>query len=218
MPLEKLTITPLDGNRNRLEADQVVVQFNPTEYTLEDGNTWKDQEHVQRKAGLQFIGRTLRKLALELLVDTYEDGRDVRTLTNRLAKLLIPTVKDKEGMRPPICHLDWGKTKEPSPIDWVLESLKQQFVLFRADGTPVRARLSVSFKEWMEPPKETKQNPPGQSFPAQSRTIRQGETLSGIAGALWGRPDEWRHLAAANAIDNPRLLAPGRVLAVPVVP
>ena len=42
-----------------------------------------------------------------------------------------------------------------------------------------------------------------------------GDTLAGIAAGLYGRPAEWRRLADHNRIDDPRRLAPGRVLEVP---
>jgi nucleoid-associated protein YgaU len=99
----------------------------------------------------------------------------------------------------------------------VLESVTQQFVLFLNTGTPVRAKLSVSFKEYNTPTEEERKNPEPTSFPAQTYTVKAGDTLSAIAGALWDDPALWRLLADENTILNPRVLEPGRVLAVPPI-
>ncbi len=212
MALEKLRITNLDLG---LDID---VLFNPSEYTFEDANVWQELPNRGKKAGTQFTGRGLKKLSLELFFDTYEAGTDVRLHTNRIVDLLNPI---EEKTRPPRCQIVWGKSNE-QPKDfsgeWVLDTLKQQFTLFRADGTPVRARLTVSFKEYVEPKKQEQSNSSSNSFPAKTHTVQAGETLAGIAGKLWGRPGDWRLLAKANGIDNPQQLQPGRALTVPAVP
>ena len=214
MALEKLKIKNLDS------GDEFEVLFNPAEYSLEDGNTWEEQERERRKPELQFTKQSLKKLSMELFVDTYEQRQDVRQHSGKVARLLIASIDESDGKRPPICQLTWGP-RDPGAGDFpfvgVLESLKQQFVLFLADGTPVRARLSVSFTEYVTPQEQEQRNTQRRSFPAQTHTVRQGETLSGIAADLWKDPSAWRRIAEANGIDNPRLVEPGRVLAVPAV-
>ena len=93
----------------------------------------------------------------------------------------------------------------------------EQFVLFLGNGTPVRAKLSVGFKEYIPPTKQEQEHPGNRSFPAQTYTVKAGDTLSGIAGGLWDNPTLWRLLADENTIVNPRLLEPGRVLTVPSI-
>jgi nucleoid-associated protein YgaU len=95
--------------------------------------------------------------------------------------------------------------------------VRQQFTLFTSAGMPVRARLSVSFTEFRLPVEEAERQPHRGSFPAQTHTVTAGETLSGIAAALWKDARQWRRMAIANNIDNPRLLQAGRVLVVPAV-
>jgi nucleoid-associated protein YgaU len=55
------------------------------------------------------------------------------------------------------------------------------------------------------------------SYPAQTYTVREGDTLSGISSALWNDPAKWRVLADANEVANPRVLEPGRALIVPAI-
>ncbi len=212
MPLTKLKIRNIDNN------DEFDVLFNPTEYTVEDSNSWEEKKKPPQKPELQFTGLSLKKLSMELFIDSYEQKDDVRKRTGQFAKLLIPSPKKD---RPPKLRLLWGKADPniPSdfPFDCVLESLKQQFTLFANDGTPVRAKLSVSFKEFRQPTEQAKRQPRRGSFPEQTYTVKAGDTLSGITATLWQDPLKWRIIADKNAIANPRILNPGQVLQIPAI-
>ena len=213
--LEKLRIQNMDTGE-----PPVLVQFNPAEFAVEDANTWQEQERQRRRPTLQFTAQSLKKISLELFFDTYEAGTDVRQRTSALARLLVASIDTSNGKRPPVCQLEWGSARDDSgvfPFIGVMESLKQQFVLFLPSGVPVRARLSVTFKQYISPEEEEQQHPKNNSFPARTYTVEAGDTLSGIAGRLWQRPEDWRRIAELNGIDNPMALDPGRVLAVPYV-
>jgi nucleoid-associated protein YgaU len=214
MALEKLIIFNTDSK------DQFEVMFNPTEYTLEDSSKWEDQEGVGRKPELQYTGGDRRRINMELIFDTYETKKDVRLYTSKLARLLLVTVDDKNnGKRPPVVEIRWGASNLDTgfPFQCVLESLKQQFTLFDSGGTPVRAKCSVAFKEFRLPAEELKREPRRNSYPAQTYTVREGETLSSIAAELWKDPLKWRLIATANGIVNPRILSPGQALIVPAI-
>ena len=51
----------------------------------------------------------------------------------------------------------------------------------------------------------------------KSYTVRRGDTLSGIAGALYNDPTQWRAIAQANGIVDPRELQPAVRLTVPAL-
>jgi hypothetical protein len=212
--LNKLTIKNLDNN------DEFKVLFNPTEYTFEDSSKWQEQQGNGRGPELQYTGGERRRLSMELFYDTYEDKEDVRLYTGKLQELLVVTTDDrKNGKRPSVVELSWGEAQSNVgfPFQCVLESLKQQFTLFTSDGKPVRAKVSVSFKEYELPKDEWAREPKRRSFPAQTYTVREGDTLSGIAAAVWKDSSKWRLLAEPNEISNPRILQPGQSLIVPAI-
>jgi len=214
MALEKLQITNLDN------GETFNVLFNPTEYTIEDSSKWQDQEANRRRPELQYTGGERKKLSMDLFFDTYEIKQDVRLHTGNFAKLLVVSTKDDNtGKRPPKVQLSWGPANPDSgfPFVGVLESLKQSFTLFTPEGMPVRAKLTVSFKEFALPVDELQKEPRRSSFPLQVYTVKAGDTLSGIAGVLWKDPFKWRLLAEANEIDNPRALTPAQTLIVPAI-
>lgn len=227
MPLVKMKILNLD-NKETIEDQNVRVLFNPTEYTIEQSNSWDTQNVQGSEPRTQFTKADLRKLAMELFFDSYEekDGEgqsvDVRKYTDRVARLMTVSVDDGDGKRPPIIEVSWGnaptKLINPDfPFKGVLLSLRQQFVLFSEQGFPVRAKLNISVQEYLTPEEIEERYPRRSSYPAQSYTVTEGDTLSNIAQALWKKPLEWRRIAQANDIQDPRVLVPGSRLTIPPI-
>jgi len=97
----------------------------------------------------------------------------------------------------------------------VLENIKQKFTLFSPDGIPLRATLTVTFREY-----KTLQNQLDElrlSSPDRTHVhvLQQGETLAAVSTRYYERPADWRAIADKNAIDDPRRLSPGVFLNVP---
>jgi nucleoid-associated protein YgaU len=85
--------------------------------------------------------------------------------------------------------------------------------MFTDTGTPVRATLTVTFREFEEVSVDV-----GQGFFVAPPTLRQvieGDALAFIAGEMLGNPAAWRAIAEANGLDDPFELPPGLTLVVP---
>lgn len=211
--LERLRIKNLDT------GEQFLVLFNPSEYTLEDASHWADQDKMGQKPELHYTGGDRKKLTMELFFDTYEARSDVRQHTSRIGGLLV---FNKEKHRPPKVELSWGPAPPGGPYaDFpfvgVLETLKQQFVLFLGDGTPVRAKLSVAFVEYTLAEEELQKNEPHSPDLTKLYVVKVRDTLSAIAALFYQDPGQWRAIAVANDIDSPRRLTPGHVLRIPKI-
>ena len=209
--LEKLRIKNVDT-----PGVEFSVLFNPTEYSVEDASKWAEQERVGEKPELHYTGGDRKKLSMELFFDTYEDGTDVRAHSSLVADLLVVNA---EKHRPPKLELTWGDAEAGVhaifPFVCVLESVKQQFVLFLGDGTPVRAKLTVVFLEFSLPEEEQQKNPKNSPDHTKTYTVKTGDTLSGIAALFYDNPGDWRAIARANDVEDPRRLPAGLLLAIP---
>ena len=135
-------------------------------------------------------------------------GTDVRQHTRKLARLAEVNI---HLHRPPICELRWG---EFDIFTGVLTSISQRFSLFLADGTPVRATVTCSFVE-SAPIALARAREPNSADVDKTRQVRRGDTLQHLAAEEYGDPRQWRHIATANGIVNPRDLRPGTVLTIP---
>jgi hypothetical protein len=217
MGLEKALLTNSDTNQS------FPVMFNPEEYTLaKDNNFAQVAVPGLRSPLLQFIHGNLQTLDMELLVDTYEAhsangkalnqaGQDVRDLTGQISGLLDI---NPDTHAPPVLLFTWGSLS----FTCVLAKVSQRFIMFRPDGIPVRARLTVTFHEFTNADREPKEVKRQTADYSKAYTVGQGETLSGIAARVYQDPQSWRPIALANGITHPRELPVGLELRIPALP
>jgi nucleoid-associated protein YgaU len=213
MALAKLTILVETGPATFVPA--IVALFNPNQIAVQKTANWRLVPTAERDVPRsQFTHGEPAVLTMDLFFDTYEARADVRVHTLPIFHL---TTVERHGdiHRPPVCQLAWGQFGVF--FQGVLQSLNQRFTLFLADGTPVRATLGCTFREWRSDAEEARLLKKESVDVAKTRTVRRGETLSGIAGEEYHDPTLWRPIAEANRIDNPRALQPGQVLAIPAL-
>jgi nucleoid-associated protein YgaU len=188
----------------------IPFRFNPTEYQLAKSNNFAEVAIPGLPSPpIQFVRGGSEKLTVDLLVDTSDDLEDVRTkYTDKLRSLMA---LDSELHAPPIIKLVWGG----DVFTGVMESLNITYTLFNPKGVPLRAKCSVGLKEFVPIDQQLKVAKPRSPDVDKTWTVRRGDSLSSIAGALYQEPARWREIARANGIDDPRTLAPGRELSIP---
>ena len=217
--LAKAEIRVVDGKK---AGNTVACMFRPKEYTITKRNSWQMKE-VKGKdlPQLEFSGGGSSTLTMELFFDTYESGGDVRKeYTNEIWGLtaIDDSLTDKINKkgRPPIVQFKWGPVVS---FKAVIENITQKFTMFKANGTPVRATLNVTFKEAEKPGKYPFQNPTTSSTPGYKvRIIKEGESLDWIAQEEYGDPALWRFIAETNNLEDPMKLSPGQKLSIAPAP
>lgn len=100
----------------------------------------------------------------------------------------------------------------------ILESVSEEFSLFSPGGVPLRAKLNVSFREAWTISQQLLVTPRHSSDRTTLHQVVRGETLCGIAYEQFNDPTQWRLIADANNLANPRLLTPGQILVIPPNP
>jgi Contractile injection system tube protein/LysM domain len=210
MGLVKATITSEKTN------EKLEVMFNPEEYSLNRDNNFASQAIPGLSSPLlQFAHGNLRTLDMELLFDTYEvkvdAQRDVRIQTQRLIKFMEI---DSSLHAPPILLVAWASLQ----FRCVLTKASQKYILFLSDGRPVRARVNVSFTEYVDPEREAKQVNRQTAEFSKVHIVKDGETISDIAYQHYQNPLIWRAIAFANGINDPRALTAGMSLSIPSLP
>jgi hypothetical protein len=213
MGLAIVTITAFRKEKN----ETFPALFNPEEYTLNQDNNFA----VQGIPGLsgpvvQFVNGNLRTLEMELLFDTWDTPtlpkKDVRTeFTDRFLKLMEI---DSDLHAPPLLQVSWTSLQ----FRCVLARANQKFTMFDAEGRPVRARLTCTFNEVIDPEQDAKkQNLQTADF-SKAHIVTLGENLNTIANFHYEDPQKWRPIAIANGIDDPRAIFTGQSLLIPSLP
>jgi nucleoid-associated protein YgaU len=217
--LKKATITVLDG----ADKGKVIgVLFNPTEYSFERTNSYKATAVPGLGSPLlQFVNGEADTLSMELFLDDYTDPKGPTSLQQKendpLAKRLTDLSKllliDRDLHAPPPVRFNWG----PMEFFAVIEKLGRKVTMFHPDGSPARATLSVSFKEYRTL-RQQLEDPRRESADKSKRRVVVGrERLWFIAAREYDDPSEWIRIAAANDLDDPRDIAPGDWLLLPPI-
>lgn len=204
----------------------VPCMFNPEHFTVEKSNHFATVNIPGLSSPVfQFVRGEARSVTMDLFFDTYEEGIDVRIFTDRItgwdagsmfsklpdaAKGLMDI--DSNLHAPPVCIFVWGTFI----FQCIIERVTKKFTLFLPAGIPVRAILTVTFKEYREVEVQVKELDLRSSDLTKSWVVKEGDSLWSIAAREYGDPADWRLIAEANRIDNPRLLEAGRELVIPV--
>jgi nucleoid-associated protein YgaU len=188
----------------------IPVCFNPTEYQLQKANNFAEIAIPGLESPpIQFVRGAAEKMTAELLVDTSSTLDDVREMYVDQLRGLMDLNRDLHA--PPVVRFVW----DTQVFRGVIDSLNVTYVLFTSDGTPLRAKLSLSMKEYRPVAIQIKENPTSSPNFEKTYVVRRGDTLSGISFAVYRDPSEWRAIAELNQIQDPRSIAPGTVLRLP---
>lgn len=217
MPLEKALIT------NTVTGEKIPVQFNPEEYTQSREINYAQAAIPGLSAPiLQFVNGNMQTLEMELFLDSYEAHQvgtsvvnrkqsDVRVLTRKVTELMSI---QPATHAPPVLLFTWASLA----FTCVLARATQRFVMFLPDGTPVRARLNVTFNEYRNADMEAKEIKRETSDFSKRCVVSEAETLSSIAAREYGDPRLWRVIAVANQLQRARRLPAGLRLLLPNLP
>lgn len=221
-----------NGQPGSAQAFAFSVPYNPTELSFQKAMRFAEIAIPGLDAPLQqFVRGEAEKLTLELFFDTTDQGTglgatSVTSLTDQVFSLARI---NPQTHAPPVVTLAWnshfpGDSLQPAmaaqdrhTFTGVIESINQKFTLFSPEGIPLRATVNLTIREYRtledQIDKLNLQSPDR----THSHTLAGGETLSAVAAEEWNRPGEWRQIADANNLEDPRRLRVGTFLTIPVI-
>lgn len=223
--IAKLTIIPLKKNLTEQdtsvsldEGNKVECQFNPETLTLQKMNEWSFRRDMGDDVPeVIFSGGLSGSLTVKMLFDSTDTGNDVREKYLKLLAMSLvkpSTETDKKG-QPQQVMVQWGNFMS---FVAVIQSVKQTFLLFKEDGTPLRAELDVHFRQAWDEKKKGGQNPTSRTEVRSTWVVEQGQRLDWIAYQIYRDSSAWRHLAETNDLAKPHELMPGQILKIVPLP
>jgi len=231
--LAKAELREVDADmQQEINADRwMTVQFNPETLKVTYANRIEDPAGPGDQRGpqaRQFVGAGTTKLAVQLFFDVTQDlgqklpGKlldvnDVRQLTQCVAYFITP---GGDPPKPPMTRFVWGTFQ----FDGVFEAMEETLELFSFEGRPLRASVTMTISQQKvttfafrgdaaEPQGVQRGGRPAAGTRPQT-AAPQGSNLQSLAAAQpGGAPGgDWQSVAAANGIENPRLLQPGQLI------
>ncbi len=217
------------------DGEKIEFKYNPTELSFDKSVQIAEINIPGLDSPLQqFVRGDSEKVTFDLFFDSTEDGMGTgaTSVTKRTDQLYALVKIDPKKHAPPWCTLHWNgkfpganlldanKKQLRTAFDCVVESVKQKFTLFSPEGVPLRATVALSLREYK--PLHKQLNQLGLSSPdrTHNHVVKHGDSLSGIAAQYYLRPGEWRRIAGheENNIEDPRRLAIGKFLTIPIIP
>jgi nucleoid-associated protein YgaU len=215
--LKKATITVLAGSN---KGKVISVLFNPAEYSFERTNAYKALPMPGLGTPLmQFVNGELDTLSMELFLDDYTDpegptsrsAKEREPVKARLRDISDLLEIDRDLHAPSPVRFNWG----PMEFIAVIDKLGRKVTKFHPDGTPARATLSVSFKEYRTLRRQLEEPRRESADKSKRRVIIGKDALWLLASREYDNPREWVRIAEANDLDSPFDIAPGDWLLVP---
>ncbi len=117
--------------------------------------------------------------------------------------------------RPPKVIFQWGP---PSAflIEANITSVNVTYNRFAADGSPIRAEVTIRMQQQPSLLALLATNPTSAGLPGRSaHTVTAGDSLARIATDRYGSPGRWRQLAETNGIEDPLRVRPGDQVYLP---
>lgn len=228
VPLEKMSIEP-EGKT----AFQVL--FNPESYVQSRSVRYAQANGVATNTPVvQFAGGSMEILKFRLFFDSMSAGSEVGGLTEKLlfaGNSILPSLGKVVDVRtytqkvyslmeidpdkhvPPLVKLKWSSLQ----FTGHLVQCTQHFVRFNERGIPMRAWLDCAFQEFVAPLKANLPRPLESPDTTKYRTVYQGDSLWSMSAKEYGQPEQWRAIADANGLTNPRHLRSGTQLVLPAL-
>lgn len=230
MPLEKMSIRNLDTR------EVIHVLYNPQSYQQIRSASYAPIPMMGMDVPVaQFVCGSGEILKVQLFFDSLSASAEVGgTLLDKakfLGNSLLPSAANLIDIRdytskiydlmrvdpslhvPPELRLEWASLQ----FTGYLISCVQDFVRFDESGQPVRATLDCTFQEHIDMGKLAGLNPLQSPDTTKYRTISQGDSLWSMSAKEYGEAKQWREIARANGIANPRRLRSGDMLVLPAL-
>ncbi len=230
MPVEKMTIKNLDTK------DKITVLYNPQTFTVARNVSYSQYNFLGSNGPLvQFQAGMGEVLYFELFFDSLSAGSEVggsaidRTLF--AANSVLPSKTNKIDVweytkqvydlmevepsvhRPPRVKVEWASLQ----FTGYLASCQQHFIKFDENGQPVRAKLICQFIESLDINVMQANSPRESPDTTKYHRIKQGDSLWAMSDKEYGECGQWRVIAEANGLINPRLLRSGDLIALPAL-
>ncbi|CAM3840300.1 MULTISPECIES: hypothetical protein [Flavobacterium] len=217
--LELMKITGYtDENFQQAFAGQpYTVMLNPENIKWQRGIEYNEQQAPNTSAPSQKYKSTpVEKLNFDLTIDCTGIVDSKRTKMSDEINALEKIIYTYNGTihRPNFVKIQWGQS---IVFKGVLKSMDTSYTLFKPDGSPLRAKLSLGFTEYISP--ESVEEIDAKKSPDITHLISvvEGNTLPQLCQKTWNDDSYYIQVAKYNDLNKFRNLKGGEKLIFPPI-
>lgn len=214
--LQKLRIDAFQDDAFSVAAEGVshyILQINPETYK-QDLSTSYQQERASNTAGAahKFVRMNAQTISFDFYLDATGVLDGVTSVPDEIAKFkAVAYDYNGEVHAPNYLQVSWAK----QIFKCRLTSLNIEYTLFTPGGTPLRAKLGVSFQQFLSPDELAKLAKKSSPDLTHMRIVRAGDTLPVMCQRIYGSSEYYPQVAAHNGLREFRRLAVGSRLLFP---
>jgi hypothetical protein len=116
--------------------------------------------------------------------------------------------------RPNFVKIQWGSD---IVFESVLKAFDVEYTLYKPDGTPLRAKVSLAFERYISTKKRKKRDKRSSPDMTHLVEVQEGESLPQLCNRIWNTPFYYVQVAKHNKLNKFRNLKGGQTLLFPPV-
>lgn len=219
MELAKFEIKSFSDNQFKKDGGKkdFKIPINPENFTRNlkverDATKGHGNQHTNSK----FVGTAPEELKIEFTLDGtktvegYLESMKSMAVKDQLKKLL-ECVYDYDGKihSPRYLKILYGSELN---FNCVLTSLDINHTLFNADGSPLRAKVTANFLQYVAPETRAKKERNSSPDLTHQKTVKAGDRLDRMTNDVYDNPSYFLQVAMTNDLTSVRTIKPGREL------
>lgn len=217
LELMKITGYTDEEYKTAFEGNPYSVMINPDSVKLQKSVEYNTQQAPDTSSASQRYKSTPSdKLNFDIVIDCtgVVDAKRVDMVTEISWLEKIIYTYNGTIHRPNFVKVQWG---ENITFKGVLTSFDISYTLFKPDGTPLRAKLSLAFSQYISPQTVTKLDQPKSPDLTHIVTVTEGMTLPQLCLKTWNDEFYYIQVAKFNNLNKFRNLSGIRKLIFPPI-
>lgn len=217
LELMKITGYTDEEFQNKFSGNPYVLMINPDNIKLQKAIEYNEQQAPATSSTSQkFKSTPSDKLSFETVIDCTGIVDSKRTDMSKEIKSLETIIYTYNGKihRPNFVKVQWG---ENITFNGVLNSIDISYTLFKPDGSPLRAKISLAFSQYISPSTETKIIAPKSPDLTHIVTVVEGMSLPQLCLQTWDDDSLYIEVAKFNNLNKFRDLDGNTKLIFPPV-
>lgn len=199
MGLKQLIIKAYKDNSFGSQVGSYTAMINPESYTQSFNVSYNEEQAPGTpEATLKYDKSTPTTIKFDLVFDaTGVVNTSVSDVGSEIQKFR-KVVYDYNGSihSPNFLKLTWGNALV---YECILTSMTVNYTLFNSDGVPLRAKVTVNFKEYVTPTKPTEDSSPDMTH---VKTVVSGDLLPSMTFSVYGDEAHLLKVAEHNKLDS----------------
>lgn len=207
LELMKITGYTDEGFQNKFPGDPYTFMINPDNIKLQKSIDYNEQQAPATSSTSQKYKSTPSdKLNFDLVIDCTGVVDTKRVDMAQEIKALETIIYTYNGKihRPNFVKIQWG---QDITFSGVLNSIDISYTLFKPDGSPLRAKISLAFSQYISPETVTMTDAPESPDLTHIVTVNEGMSLPQLCLKTWNDDSLYVQVAAYNKLNKFRNLS-----------